>query len=85
MFIRCSSPPSVAVRGLTGAYFGSASANLLFPIPPYPPLDCDVCADDFVGGKGGKGESKFEESSSGDGGRLCNGLVALRIGFPNGD
>lgn len=87
MFARCRSPPSVAVRGLMGAYFESASANLLGPNLLFPPLDCDrVCAGALAGGKGGKGESKFEDSGSGDGGRRCTGLrVALRLGFPNGD
>jgi hypothetical protein len=85
VFARCKSPPSVAVRGLMGAYFESASANLLGPNLPFPPFDCDRPGA-LAGGKGGKGESKFEESGSGDGGRRCTGLrVTLRMGFPNGD
>lgn len=35
-------------------------------------------------GKGGKAQSRLEESGSGDGG-LRKGPVPLRIGLPNGD
>lgn len=83
VFIRCSRPPEVAVRGLTGAYLGSASAN--FPIPPYPPPVFDrIGAFCFVG-KGGNAQSRFEESGSGDGVLRIIGAVPLRIGRPKGD
>lgn len=83
VFILCKSPPLFNGLGLAGAYIGSPS-YLGMPKPPYP-LDCGgrLCAV-FEVGNGGKGESRFEDNGSGDGG-LCMGAVALRIGFPNGD
>jgi len=85
VFILCKRPPLVAVLGLIGAYIGSMAAGFI----ANPPLlfSCWRCGFEvagFVVGKGGNAQSRFEESSSGDGGRFT-GAVLLRIGFPKGD
>jgi len=84
VFILCNSPPLVAVLGLSGAY-ESGSAYSLF-LSPYPPsVSFLVGVFGRLVGKGGKAQSRFEESISGEGGARCKGAVALLRGRPKGD
>lgn len=84
VFILWSNPPLLTILGLTGAYIGSTS-RLLFPVRRYSGSCLGRLCGAALVGKGGKAQSRFEERSSGDGGLLAKGAVALRRGLPNGD